>query len=156
MSEPVSLVRLYLLRLAYLVNFAFLGSQVWPEIVGGDRVWESMPGVAFSFWAALSALSALGFRYPVAMLPLLLLQLFYKVVYLLAVGLPLEIAPGQKVSILSVFVGGVVMDLVVIPWPHVVTRLVRARGDRWRGSASADTPHSSHPDARHGVTTGRG
>lgn len=137
MSEQVSLVRLYLLRGAYFVNFVFLGSQVWPEIIGGDRVWESMPGVAFSFWAALSALSVLGLRYPLAMLPVLFLQLFYKVVYLLAVGLPLEVGPDQEMSIMSVFISGVVMDLVVIPWPYVVARFVRSRGDRWKTSVGA-------------------
>lgn len=152
MTGQVSLARLYLLRGMYLVNFAFLGSQVWPEILGGDRVWESMPGVAFSSWAALSALSGLGLRYPLAMLPLLFLQLFYKVVYLLAVGLPLQFAPGQEMSIVFVFVGGAVLDLIVIPWPYAVRQFVRARGDRWT-ALSDDTraPATSHQSVRGGI-----
>ncbi len=77
------------------------------------------------------------------MLPLLLLQLFYKVVYLLAVGLPLEFRPDQELSIVSVFIGGVVMDLVAIPWPYVVSRFARARGDRWSDQRHGPTAHSS-------------
>jgi hypothetical protein len=88
------------------------------------------------------------------MLPLLFLQLFYKVVYLLAVGLPLEFAPGQEVSIVSVFVSGAVMDLVVIPWPYVVARFVRARGDRWKGSVGTPIPHSPQPSVSRGIRTG--
>src|SRR5712691_4621783 len=88
-SEHVSLARLYLLRGMYLGNFALLGSGVWPKLIGLHRAWEPLPAAVFCFWAALGALSGLGLRYPLAMLPLLLLQLFYKLVWLLAVWLPL-------------------------------------------------------------------
>jgi len=59
---------------------------------------------------------------------------------------------GRDLSVM--FIGGAVMDLLVIPWPHVVARFVRARGDRWKG-ADADKPHSSHPSVRPTLTTGR-
>lgn len=138
MPEQVSLVRLYLLRGAYLLTFAFLAFQVWPGIIVGDRDWEPLAGIAVSLYAALSVLCVLGVRYPLAMLPLLFLQLFYKVVWLLAVGFPLQLA--GRANELSIdgsdlfvpFVVVVVADLVVIPWPYVVARFVRARGDRWR------------------------
>lgn len=149
MPEQVSRVRLHLLRGMYLANFVLLGFAVWPKLIGLHRAYEPLSAVAFCFWAALGALSGLGLRYPLAMLPLLLLQLFYKVLWILAVWFPLQFAgPVTDVSVgrldLSVmFIGGAVVDLVVIPWPYVVARFVRARGERWKVSAGTHRPNSS-------------
>src|SRR5213083_2191613 len=111
----VSLVRTRALRVIYLLNFVGLGLMAWPRVLGPDKPLGLMEGVAFSFWAALSALMGLGLRYPLQMLPLLLLQLSYKVVWLLAVALPLWSA-GQwdsKATGLAVnFVLPVVIDLL--------------------------------------------
>ena len=131
MSEETSTFRLYLMRLLYLGNFFFLGLNVWPEIINHVGVWDPVKGAAFSFWAALSALSGLGIRYPLKMLPLLLLQLFYKSIWLIAVYLPLRSA-GQSTDLTRVMAIGVVVDLIVIPWPYVLTTYVKQRGDRWR------------------------
>jgi hypothetical protein len=65
------------------------------------------------------------------MLPLLLLQLLYKFIWLIAVYLPLRSA-GQSTDLTKVMVIGAVVDLIVIPWPYVLTTYVKQRGDRWR------------------------
>ena len=131
MSEEVSTVRLYLMRFVYLGNFVVLGFDVWPRIVHQTETWDPLPGVAFSFWAALSALSVLGIRYPLGMLPLLLLQLFYKSVWLIAVAVPLRSA-GRSPELTNIFIAGAVADLIVIPWPYVFAHYLKKRGDRWR------------------------
>ncbi len=131
MSEEASMFRLYLMRLLYLLNFVLLGLDVWPVIINHKGEWDPMHGVAFSFWAALSALSDLGLRYPLRMLPLLLLQLFYKSVWLIAVALPLSSA-GRSTNLTKPFVIGIVLDLIVIPWPYVLANYVKKPGDRWR------------------------
>ena len=131
MPEETSTLRLYLMRCAYLLNFVLLGFDVWPEIINHEGAWDPVKGVAFSFWAALSALSGLGLRYPLKMLPLLLLQLFYKCVWLIAVALPMWSAV-RSMGLARAMVIGVVVDLVVIPWPYVLANYVRMGGDRWR------------------------
>jgi hypothetical protein len=131
MPEEASTFRLYLLRLLYLLNFVLLGLDVWPAIINHVGAWDPVKGVAFSFWAALSALSGLGIRYPLKMLPLLLLQLSYKSVWLLAVALPLWSA-GQSTDLTMPFVIGAGLDLIAIPWPYVLANYVKQRGDRWR------------------------
>jgi len=131
MSEETSTLRLYLMRLLYLGNFVFLGLNVWPELIKHEGAWDPVKGVAFSFWAALSALSALGIRYPLKMLPLLLMQLVYKSIWLIAVYLPLRSA-GVSTDLTRVMVIGAVVDLIVIPWPYVLRTYVKQRGDRWR------------------------
>src|SRR2546430_7581333 len=123
MSKETSTVRLYLMRIVYLGNFVFLGLQVWPEIINHVGAWDPVKGVAFSFWAALSALSGLGLRYPLKMLPLLLLQLLYKLVWLIAVALP-QWAALRSTPIARAMVIGVVLDLIAIPWPYVLSNYV--------------------------------
>ena len=131
MSEETSMFRLYLMRLLYLLNFVMLGLSVWPEIINHAGAWDPVKGVAFSFWAALSVLSGLGLRYPVKMLPLLLLQLLYKSIWVIAVALPLWSA-FRSIELTRIMGMGAVVDLIVIPWPYVIANYVKKPGDRWR------------------------
>ena len=129
--DGVSTFRLYLMRLLYLLNFAMLGSEVWPVIINHEGAGDPVKGVAFIFWAVLSALSVLGLRYPLKMLPLLLLQLLYKSVWVLAVALPLW-GTFRSLEITNVMAIGAVVDIIVIPWPYVLANYVKKQGDRWK------------------------
>ena len=131
MSEETSTLRLYVLRFLYLGNFVFLGLSVWPEIVNHAGAWDPVKGVAFGFWAALSALSGLGLRYPLKMLPVLLLQLLYKSIWVLAVALP-QWSTLRSAELTRVMLIGAAVDLLVIPWPYVFAHYVKMRGERWR------------------------
>jgi hypothetical protein len=131
MSNEISLIRLHLMRLLYLLNFVMLGLQVWPAILNHEGPWDPVKGVAFSFWAALSTLSALGLRYPLKMLPLLLLQLLYKSIWVIAVALPLWSA-FRSIELTRIMAMGAVVDLIVIPWPYVLDNYLKKPGDRWR------------------------
>ena len=91
-------------------------------------------GVAF--WGALAALAGLGIRYPLRMLPLLLLQLVYKSIWLIVAGLPLWSVGGSS-DLMRAMMMGVVLDLIVIPWPYVFKTYVQAAGDRWRSEPRA-------------------
>lgn len=130
MIGEVSTLRLYLIRAVFLLNFVVLGSDVWPALLNHPEPWDPVTSVAFSFWAALSLLSLLGLRYPVKMLPLLLFQFTYKVIWLLAVALP-QWADFQSVELTKIMLFGLVIDLLVIPWIFLVRNYINARGDRW-------------------------
>ena len=136
MSKEISTLRLYVMRLVYLLNFVLLGLDVWPAILRHHGPWDPVKGVAFSFWAALSALSVLGIRYPLKMLPLLLLQFLYKAIWLMAVGLPMW-ATVHATDLGHAMLWGIVVDLIAIPWLYVVAGYVHAPGDRWTGQSSA-------------------
>ena len=45
------------------------------KFIHRQKPWDPIVAVAFSFWAALTVLSALGIRYPLAMLLLILMQI---------------------------------------------------------------------------------
>ena len=131
MSEDTTLLRLYFMRLLYLLNFAMLGLQVWPTIINHPGPWDPVKGVSYSFWAALSALSILGLRYPLKMVPLLLLQLLYKSIWILAVALPMW-STFRSEELTRVMGLGALVDIAVIPWPYVLANYGKTRGDRWR------------------------
>ncbi len=135
MVEEVSILRLYVMRGMYLTNCLLVGAGVSAEFVRRQQPWDPITGVAFSFWAALSVLSALGVRYPLAMLPLLFMQLLYKTCWLLAVYVPLR-AVGRSSDLAQGFVIAVVLDVVVIPWSYVFAHYIKRPGDRWRGPAT--------------------
>ncbi len=136
MPGEVSTLRLYVMRFVYLLNFVLLGSDVWPELVRHQGAWDPLKGVAYSFWAALSLLSVLGLRYPLKMLPLLLLQLSYKAVWLIAVAIPMW-SVVRSTDLTRAMVIGVVVDVIGIPWAYVLPHYVKERGDRWRARAGA-------------------
>jgi hypothetical protein len=149
MSE-VSAVRMYALRLVYLLNFVGLGAMVWPAVLTPAKPLGLLEGVAFSFWAAFSTLTGLGLRYPLQMLPLLLLQLLYKLVWLFAVALPLWSAgqwDARATGMTKNFVIPVVVDVLVIPWSYVLAHYVRKRGESW-ALAGAFGKASPQPSGR--------
>lgn len=131
MAEEVSLVRLYVLRGMYLLNFVLVGSGVWVEFIHRQKPWDPITGVAFSFWAALAVLSALGIRYPLAMLPVIFMQLFYKSFWMLLVYVPLRSASLSS-DLTRGFAIAIILDVLVIPWTYVFAHYIKKPGDRWR------------------------
>jgi hypothetical protein len=131
MAKEVSLLRLYLLRGMYLLNCVLLSTGVWTQFRHRQEPWDPITGVAFSFWAALAVLSALGIRYPATMLPVLFIQLFYKTFWFLLVYFPLR-AVGRSSDLALGFLIAIALDIVVIPWDYVRAHYIRKPSDRWR------------------------
>lgn len=139
--HEVSTVRLNVLRATYVLIAVGMGSMIWPLILQHPADTARMTGVVWSMLGAITLLSALlGIRYPLKMLPLLFIELAWKVIWVLSFGLPLWLA-GQldaaTAETLQECLFGVVLVPLVLPWGYVWTQYVRAPGDRWRGRASA-------------------
>ena len=120
----VSPFRLFLLRFVFAGTFLFVGINAWKGILTHRGPWDPLHGVAFSFWAAYSTLMVLGLRYPLKLVPLLLLQLFYKLVWLVTVAYPLwsssQLRGSSASGLATIFVIAAVVDLIVIPWPYAL------------------------------------
>ena len=133
-TPEVSLFRLYTLRAAYLVMAAGLAVFVWPAVFHHSSELAVTGGVRIALLAGLGATAALGLRYPLQMLPILLFELTWKAIYLIAFALPLwrahQITPAVAADISAVLV--VVIFLPLIPWVYVWREYVNAPGDRWR------------------------
>jgi|SRR5882724_7006514 len=130
----ISLFRLYTLRAAYLVMAAGLGVYVWPAVIHHTNEFAAMQGIRFALLAGLGAIAALGLRYPLQMLPILLFELLWKAIYLIAFALPLwsahlinEAAAEDIKAVLMV-----VIFLPLIPWRYVFAHYVLKQGDRWK------------------------
>ena len=61
---------------------------MWPSLIRHDRSWPLMEGVATCMLVAMSLLALLGLRYPLQMLPVLLFEVAWKLIWLGAVVLP--------------------------------------------------------------------
>ena len=119
----VSKFRIYLLRFFYLLIFVLLGREVWTEIFTHKGLWQPLPGVAFRFWAAFSTLAILGILHPLKMIPLLLVQISYKLIWLIIVAFPLwsanHLTGSSAQGLTEVNLKSIVIDLLVIPWSYV-------------------------------------
>lgn len=134
MSE-ISTARLYALRAMYLLMFVGLAATIWPLILNPPADLQHMRGVVWSLLTALSLLSALGIRYPIAMLPMLLFELAWKVIWVVQIGLPLWRGDRFDAATQETWYSclmGVVLVPLVIPWRYVFANFVKAPGNRWR------------------------
>jgi hypothetical protein len=133
-ASEVSLFRLYTLRVCYLILALGLGAYIWPVVISHTNDVAIAAGVRLALLAGLGATAALGIRYPLQMLPLLLFELVWKAIYLIAFAMPLwsanKINTAVSEDIKAVLM--VVIFLPLIPWRYVFAHYVFKRGDRWR------------------------
>ena len=133
-TPEVSLFRLYTLRAAYLVMAAGLAVFVWPAVFHHTNELAVTGGVRIALLAGLGATAALGLRYPLQMLPILLFELTWKAIYLIAFALPLwsthQITAAMAEDIKAVMIA--VIFIPMIPWRYVFAQFVLKRGDRWK------------------------
>jgi hypothetical protein len=130
--------RLNLMRVGYLVMGLGLAVVKWPVVIGYDRSTPLFEGVVAVLLTAMSLLAFLGLRYPVRLLPILLFESLWKLIWLSIVALP-AVAAGdvdEAMSQVIVNCSMVVIVLAVIPWRYVWQRYVTAKGDKWRGAAA--------------------
>ena len=134
MSE-VSTFRLYLLRAGYLIIVVGLALMIWPGIVRPPQNLSHMGAVVRSLLGAVSLLALLGIRYPLKMLPLLLFELLWKSVWVLAFGLRPwsagRLDAGTEKT-LGECIFGIALVLLVTPWGYVIKHYLKAPGDQWR------------------------
>jgi len=130
----IPLFRLYTLRACYLVLALGLGVYVWPSVFNHTNEFAATRGVQVALLAGLGLTAALGLRYPVKMLPLLLFELVWKAIYLIAFAAPLwaahQINAAVAEDIQAVLM--VVIFIPLIPWKYVFVNYVLKRGERWR------------------------
>ena len=132
--SEVSLLRLYTLRVAYFVMAAGIAVYFWPSVLHHSNEFAAAQGIRFALLAGLGATAALGLRYPVQMLPVLLFELAWKAIYLIAFALPMwsahQITAAAAEDIKAVVM--VVIFIPLIPWRYVFAQYVLKRGDRWK------------------------
>jgi hypothetical protein len=134
----VSLFRLYLLRAMYLFIVAGFVVFIWPGILHHKGPWELMQGVVNCMLIAFWTLSIFGLRYPLQMLPVLLWEFVWKMLWLLAVALPAWLGGGMDEATQANAFACVFALLIpfVLPWRYLVAHYLTRAGDPWRGERS--------------------
>lgn len=132
-ATELSLTRLNLMRAGYLLMAVGLALVKWP-LLPDAHTQPLYEGVTLCFLTAMSLLALLGLRHPVKLLPLLLLESAWKLLWLALVAFPLAITGDLDAATTDTVVNCsfVVVILAVTPWPYVWRNYVRANGDRWR------------------------
>ena len=138
--SDVSTLRLILLRAMYLLIAVGLGLTIWPAIVSPPSAVANSGSVVRAMLGALALVSLLGLRYPLQMLPLLVFELIWKVIWILASALPMWMSPGLVAyasETLFACAMGVVLVPLVLPWDYLYRTYVKAPSTPWlkpRGS----------------------
>jgi hypothetical protein len=135
-SRSLPTYRLNIMRIGYLVMGIGLAVVKWPLFVrdGGVASLPVYEGVVAALLTSMGLLALLGLRYPVQLLPILLLESLWKVIWLAAVGVPHLIAGDLDAQTSTVLgnVSLVVIILLVIPWDYVWKHYVHAPEAPWR------------------------
>jgi hypothetical protein len=120
--EGVRPINIYLLRLLFILMFFVLGKNTWTHIFTHRGSWEPADAVAWCVWTAFATLAGLGIFRPLKMLPILLLEIFYKVLWLIIVAYPLwvtgKLAGSPAEGTTSAFLW-VILPIVAVPWGYV-------------------------------------
>lgn len=142
----VSPLRLWVMRAMYLVMAAGIGLTIWPLILShGDAV-PRMTGVAWALLGTIGLLALLGLRHPLQMIPLLLFELTWKVIWLTAFALPRwldgTLDEAMRTTAFETSLGAIL--LLVIPWRYLWANYVARPADPWRFRTPADEGEANH------------
>ncbi len=119
-SYPIAKWRLWLLRAGYLLLTVGMGLQIIPEFLNHSPATLD-EGIINSMLLAMVILCAIGLRYPLKMLPILLWEVIWKTAWLLSVALP-EMQQGEldeNTASVAFACALVVIVYAVVPWDYV-------------------------------------
>lgn len=119
--EGVPRINIYILRLMFFLMVIFLGKDAWSHILTFNGTWNATDAMAWSIWASYSVLAILGVLNPLKMLPIVILEILYKVLWLGLVAYPLwktdkligSEAEGMANAFLWVF-----LPIIGMPWKY--------------------------------------
>jgi hypothetical protein len=121
------------MRGGYLLMGVGLALVKWPLLPesGALPLYE---GVTLCLLTAMSLLAFLGLRHPVKLLPLLLFESAWKLLWLGLIALPKAITGDLDAATTETLLNCslVIVILAVTPWRYVWRTYARSPGDRWR------------------------
>jgi len=111
------------------VGILGLGMIVIPERMKSILNWPVEEPIAFgiigSIYLSFALLSILGLRSPLKFVPVLLLQVCYKLIWFIGVVLPLLVNakfPSYAILMAIIFVTFIIGDLIAIPFSYIFTK----------------------------------
>lgn len=121
--ERVPRINLFLLRLLFTLMFLFLTYEAWDYIFHHRGPWDITKAAAWCMWGSYSAISFIGIRHPLKMLPIVLFEIVYKTAWLCIVAYPLwrqgELAGTPAEGMARVYIW-VVFPVAAMPWRYFI------------------------------------
>jgi hypothetical protein len=128
--EGVRPFNIYLLRVLFVLVFVFVGYDSWTSILNHKGPWDHVRAAALCMWASYALLSIIGVFHPLKMLPLVLFEILYKIVWLIIVAYPLwsanQLAGSPAEEMTKAFLW-VVLPIVAMPWKYAFDEYVLNR-----------------------------
>ena len=128
--EGVPRINIYALRLLYGLMFIFLSLDSWTYILNHKGEWKVTDAAAWCVWLGYGAISWIGVIRPLKMLPVVLLEIVYKVAWLLVVAYPLwkkdELAgsPAEYTATVFIFI---FLPILFMPWRYFFKTYILGR-----------------------------
>lgn len=135
--SPISTLRLSLLRAMYLLMSVGLFITIWPAILLPTERLANANSVVFALLGSLGLISLLGLRYPLKMLPILLFELLWKAVWIIAYAVPLCMGKGLDIYASETLFAtglGVVLVPLVLPWGYIFKHYITATSEPIRST----------------------
>jgi hypothetical protein len=131
-EHEVSLVRLYVIRATAVAGAIALGSDNLPALIWPDPVGR---GMITAILGGLWVMTLIGIRYPLKLVPVLMFEFIWKLIWLLRFGLPQWLAgtgsPRLHEDLIAIGLFPFIL-LLVVPWGYVWRHYVKAPAERWR------------------------
>ena len=128
--EGVRPINIYLLRLVYFLVFVFVGKDSWTFIFNNINAATPIEAVTWSVWAAFSIMCLLGLFKPLKMLPIILLEIIYKLIWLISIAYPLwssgTLSGSPAAGITQAFVW-VILPIIAVPWGYVFKNYLKRK-----------------------------
>ena len=119
--EGVYKINIYLLRLLFILMFLVVGKSAWTHLLTFQGSSSPAESAAWCVWASYSVLSVIGIIRPLKMLPIVLLEILYKVLWLILVAYPLWStnqlvgSPAEKMTYTFLWVA---LPIIAMPWKY--------------------------------------
>ena len=125
--QGVPRINIYILRMMFFLMIVFLGKDSWTHILSFRGEWNPTSAMAWCIWASYSVLALLGIINPLKMLPIVMLEIFYKVLWLIIVAFPLwksnQLTGSPAEGMTSAFLW-VLLPIIAMPWKYFFKNFV--------------------------------
>lgn len=119
--DGVRPINIYLLRALFLLVIAFVATDAWSTILKHEGPWDHVRAAAWCMWAAFATLCVFAFIDPLRWLPLVLFEIFYKLIWLAIVAYPLwstgTLAGSPAEEMTKAFIW-VLLPMIAMPWGY--------------------------------------
>jgi hypothetical protein len=140
--EGVRPIKVYALRLFYLLMAVFVAPWAWRTLLTHEGPWDHVRAIAICVWAVYPTLGIFGVIHPLRMLPIMLFTIGYKSLWFIFVAWPLYRAgalAGTPAGQMAADFALLPLLIVAVPWKYVYQRYVRLPARRPASASIAAT-----------------